>query len=72
MRLLPVNDNISIFEILNLRSEWEDLARNFIEVDQNGTIDSLQDFVKNGMRKNRFRPGFDRATELANIILEKV
>lgn len=72
MKSLQANDKISIFEILNLRSEWEDLARNFVGVNQNGTVDSLHDFVENGVKKNRFRPGYDRAVEVANTILGRV
>ena len=63
---------MDIFRILNLRTEWEDLARNFVGVNQNGTVDSLDDFVKNGAKKNRFRPGFDKAIDIAESILKGV
>jgi hypothetical protein len=62
----------NIFEILNLRSEWEDLARSFADIDNNGTIQNLQYFKDNGFRKNRFRPGYERAMEIAIEILAKV
>lgn len=60
---------MSVFELLNLRSEWEDLARNFVGVNQHGTIDSLKEFLEIGHRKNRFRDGFEEASELAEMIL---
>lgn len=60
---------MNVFNYLNLRSQWEDLARNFVGVNQHGTIQSLQDFVENGHRKNRFRDGYEEAMELAEMIL---
>lgn len=60
---------MNVFNYLNLRSQWEDLARNFVGVNQHGTIESLQDFVENGHRKNRFRDGYEEAMELAEMIL---
>lgn len=63
---------LSVFDILNLRTEWEELARNFTGINQNGTIESLQEFVKNGHKKNRFRPGFNEAIDIAETILKAV
>ena len=63
---------LSVFEILNLRTEWEELARGFVGVNQNGTIDSLREFVSNGHKKNRFRPGFNEAIDIAETILKAV
>jgi hypothetical protein len=60
----------SIFELLQLRSEWEDLVRNFTGVNQNGTLDSLQEFLDNGHKKNRFRDGYDLAIDIAQEILK--
>lgn len=60
----------SIFELLELRSEWEELARNFTGVNQNGTLDSLVEFLENGHKKNRFREGYDRAIYIAKEILK--
>lgn len=59
----------SIFELLELRSEWEDLARHFSGVNQNGTLASLKDFRERGFKKNRFRPGYQRAMDIAEEIL---
>jgi hypothetical protein len=61
----------SLAELLVLRSEYEDLVRNFdISEDKRaGVINSLEWFKRYGNRKNRFRPGYDRAVEICSIIL---
>lgn len=62
---------MSVFEILNLRSQWEDLVKDF-QMDEHrkfGTIDNLRIFVENGPVGNRFRKGFDEAMEIAETIL---
>lgn len=69
MNTSPTED-LNIFDLLNLRSEWENLARNFNGVNQHGTLDSLRDFVENGHKKNRFRPGFNKAIDIAEVILK--
>ena len=58
----------SVFELLNLRSEWEDIVRNYKFVPKDGTLDNLEVFLEKGHKGNRFRSGFDRATEIAKII----
>jgi hypothetical protein len=55
-----------------LRTEWEDLIKDFKFVGKEGTIDNLQTFIENGHKGNRFRPGFDRAVEITQEILRKV
>lgn len=65
-------EDLSIFDILRLRSEWEDLARGFAGVPQDGTLDNLEYFIQNGHRKNRFRPGFQTALDIAERILQGV
>jgi hypothetical protein len=62
---------MTVFELMMLRYEWEEIARGFRNVNQNGTLDSLQQFLDRGAVRNRFRDGFDRATEIANIIIEQ-
>jgi hypothetical protein len=62
---------MTVFELMMLRYEWEEIARSFRNVNQNGTLDSLQQFLDRGAVRNRFRDGFDRATEIANIIIEQ-
>lgn len=62
---------ISVFEYLNLRTEWEDLVQDFSLDDhrKNGTIDNLTFFIENGAVGNRFRKSFDEAMEIAKTIL---
>lgn len=62
---------MSVFEYLNLRTEWEDLVQDF-NIDEHrkiGTIDNLEIFVENGAIGNRFRKNFDEAMEIAKAIL---
>jgi hypothetical protein len=66
-----MTERMTVFELMMLRYEWEEIARNFRNVNQNGTLDSLQQFLDRGAVRNRFRDGFDRATEIANIIIEQ-
>jgi hypothetical protein len=58
----------SVFELLNLRYEWEEIVRDYKFVGKQGTLDNLELFVQNGHKGNRFRGGFDRAVEIAKII----
>lgn len=62
---------MTVFELLELRSEWEELARHFRNMPQQGTLDNLQRFVDTGHKANRFRDGYARAVEIANIIIEQ-
>lgn len=66
--------NISLAELLRLRSEYEDLARNFdiAEDKRHGVINSLEWFKRYGNRKNRFRNGYDRAIEICNVMLREI
>lgn len=66
--------NISLAELLRLRSEYEDLARNFdiAEDKRHGVINSLEWFKRYGNRKNRFRNGYDRAVEICNVMLKEI
>ncbi len=66
-----MTERMTVFELMMLRSEWEEIARNFRNVNQNGTLDSLEQFIARGAVRNRFRDGFDRALEIANIIVEQ-
>lgn len=60
---------MTVYELLDLRYEWEELARSFKLGSKSGHLDNLQLFVEKGHKANRFRPGYDRAVELAKIIL---
>lgn len=63
----------SLAELLILRTEYEELARNFdiSEDRRSGDINSLEWFKRYGNRKNRFRPGYDRAVEICGIIIRE-
>ena len=60
---------MNIFEYLVLRSEFEDLSRYFVGVNQNGTLESMKNFIESGHKKNRFREGFDRALEICQEVV---
>jgi hypothetical protein len=62
--------NMSLGEILNLRSEWEELVTKFKLPDGNGTIDNLMWFIENGAKSNRFRNDYNQAVEIAKRILD--
>jgi len=66
--------SISLAELLRLRSEYEDLARNFdvAEDKRHGVINSLEWFKRYGNRKNRFRNGYDRAIEICNVMIKEI
>lgn len=59
---------MNVFQYLLLRSEWEELVKDFKFVGKEGTIDNLVNFLETGHKGNRFRPGFDRAVEIAKTI----
>jgi len=61
------------FTILNLRSQWEDIAlssRSTYKLIRNDSpIDTLKWFVNSGSKSNRFRKNFKQALSLANDIV---
>lgn len=59
----------NLFELLQLRYEWEELARGFKLGDKCGHLDNLKRFVQTGHKANRFRDGHARAVEIANLII---
>lgn len=61
---------LSVFELLSLRYEFEELIRDFKFVPKESDIDSIKKFIESGHRGNRFRDGYDRAVEIANVIVE--
>lgn len=61
---------MNVFQYLMLRSEWEDLVKEFKFVGKEGTIDNLKTFSENGHKGNRFRPGYNRAVEITQEILK--
>ena len=57
-------------QLLNLRTEFEELASEFSNsVGSGSSINTLEWFAEYGFRSNRLRNGYDRAMEIANIIL---
>jgi len=61
---------MTVAQILNLRSQWEELAGGFkMNGRYDGTINNLKWFVHYGHTSNRFREGFDEAKSIAQIIL---
>ena len=65
---------MNIFEILNLRSRFEEIItdiNNRYELPAyDGSINNLEWFVDNAHKSNRFRNNFDEALDIANTIIE--
>ena len=61
---------MNTMQILNLRTEFEELASEFSSsVGSGSSINTLEWFAEHGFRSNRLRNGYDRAMEIANVIL---
>lgn len=63
---------MTLFDVLNLRSEWEEIVsyrKSYDLPHYNGTIDNLYEFIESGAKKNRFRKNFDKAMEIAKQIV---
>lgn len=65
------SDKMTVFELLNLRTQWEELAQD-LKVDIDSSVSGLKRFVENGHKNNRFRKGYKEAVEVAEKILENV
>ncbi len=61
--------SLSFMEVCNLRSEFEEISSDFNMSVTGSSINTLEWFAENGFRSNRLRNGYDRAIEIANIIL---
>lgn len=62
--------SLNFMDICNLRTEFEDISSNFsTSVGSGSSINTLKWFAEHGFRSNRLRNGYDRAMEIANIIL---
>lgn len=61
---------MTIFQILNLRSEFEDITKDYSMIENSSCIDSIEWFIENGYKSNRLRNGYKRAKEIALIIKE--
>ena len=63
---------MSYMQLLNLRTEFEELASEFsTSVGSGSSINTLEWFAEHGFRSNRLRSGYDRAMEIASIILKE-
>ena len=63
---------LKITDVLNLRTEFEEVTSDFRFPDEisGSNIYTLEWFVENGHRSNSLRSGYDRAKEIATIIVE--
>lgn len=61
--------SVNFMDICNLRTEFEDISSDFNMTVSGSCINSLKWFAEHGFRSNRLRNGYDRAMEIANIIL---
>ena len=65
---------MSIFEYLNLRSEWEEIVAKFdfgiYEYAKHGTVKNMHMFYDYQLVNNRFRKGYDRAVEIAQDVVD--
>ena len=62
----------NFIQLLNLRTEFEELASEFSNsVGSGSSINTLEWFAEHGFRSNRLRNGYDRAMEIASIILKE-
>ena len=61
---------MSIVELMNLRTEFEELTDGFSKSCGSGSsINTLEWFVNNGFKSNRLRSGYERAIQIAEIII---
>lgn len=64
--------SVNFIEMCNLRTEFEELSSNFsTSVGSGSSINTLKWFAEHGFRSNRLRSGYDRAIEIASIILKE-
>lgn len=61
---------MSIFHVLNLRFEFEEITKDFSMSVDGSCIDTIDWFLENGHRSNSLRNGFNRAKEIAHAIKE--
>ena len=63
----------TLFDILNLRSQFEEIVsyrKTYDLPSYESDIDSLYYFIECGAKKNRFRKRFDEAKAIAEKIIE--
>jgi hypothetical protein len=66
---------MNVFTLLNLRSRFESVVKDgryrYDLPNYDGTIETLEWFVKNGHKSNRFRKHFDELQDIAETILRE-
>ena len=61
---------LSIGELMNLRSDFEDITENFnMESNIGSNINTLKWFIDNGHKSNSLRNGFNDAYVIAQMII---
>lgn len=61
---------MQIIQMLNLRTEFEEIATDFSRsVGGGSSINTLEWFAEHGFRSNRLRNGYERAMEIADTII---
>lgn len=68
--MIMSSDKMTVFEILNLRTQWEELAQG-LKIDIDSSVSGLKRFVENGHKNNRFRKGYKEALDIAETILKE-
>jgi len=65
---------MNIFEIINLRSEYEELTLNLrIPGDKKaGTVENIRWFLENAEERNKRKKDYPKARKLAEEIMSKV
>jgi len=62
---------MNIFNYLKLRNEFEEIVRSYKLSGKNqGTIQNMKYFLSSGMKRNRFRAEFDKATEICKTVTQ--
>lgn len=61
---------MTIFDILNLRYQYEELTRKFSLPSYESDIDSIIWFIDNGHKSNSLRNGYGDAVKYAQLIKE--
>ena len=60
---------MNVQELLNMRTDFEDITSDFKLESANSDINSLKWFVENGHKSNSLRDGYQKAYELAKAII---
>ena len=60
---------MNVQELLNMRTDFENITFDFKLESTNSDINSLKWFVENGHKSNSLRDGYQKAYELAEAII---